>query len=83
MFGQFAAMGYRITPPIHTDPRDRVETRNYSGGHTVERYGSHHADGIDAMQLEFGRDLRNRAVIGRTAKDAAKAIAVFYLRFLK
>jgi N-formylglutamate amidohydrolase len=83
VFGQFAAMGYRIAPPNDTSPTDRVETRNYTGGHTVELYGSHNADGIDAMQLEFGRDLRDRAVIDRTAKDTARAIAAFYERFLR
>ena len=76
-------MGYRIAPPNDTSPTDRVETRNYTGGHTVELYGSHNADGIDAMQLEFGRDLRDRAVIDRTAKDTARAIAAFYERFLR
>lgn len=83
VFGQFAALGYRIAPSNHADPSDRVETRNYTGGHTVERYGSHSTDGVDAMQLEFGRNLRNRDIIERTAKDTAKAIVMFYQRFLK
>jgi len=83
VFGQFAAMGYRILPPNSFSPTDRVEPPGYTGGHTVALYGSHHPDGIDAMQLEFGRDLRADAVIGKTAQDAAQAIAAFYDRYLK
>jgi N-formylglutamate amidohydrolase len=83
VFGRYAAMGYRIAPPNDTSPTARVETRGYTGGHTVQIYGSGKADGIDAMQIEFGRDLRENHVVARTAADTAKAIAVFYDRYLK
>ncbi len=83
IFGQFSAMGYRILPPISASPTDRVEPPGYTGGYTVALYGSQHADGVDAMQLEFGRDLRNDAVVGKTARDAATAIAALYERYLK
>lgn len=83
VFGRFAAMGYTIVPANDAAPTDRVEAKNYTGGHTVEIYGSNRADGIDAMQLEFGRDLREGTTLDKTAKDTAQAIAVFYERFLK
>lgn len=83
VFGRFAAMGYSIIPPNDTAPTDRVEARNYSGGYTVAIYGSDRDDGIDAMQLEFGRDLREHGVIERTAIDTARAIAAFHHRFLR
>jgi len=83
VFGRFAAMGYRIVPGNDTSPTDRVEAKGYTGGHTVALYGSHNQDGIDTMQLEFGRDLRASAVIATTARDTAQAIAVFYQRYLK
>ncbi len=83
VFGRFAAMGYAIVPENDTVPTDRVEVPNYSGGHTVNRYGSHRPDGIDAIQLEYGRDLREGAMLDKTAKDTAQAIAVFYRRFLE
>ena len=76
-------MGYAILPANDAAPTDRVEAKNYSGGHTVEIYGSNRTDGIDAIQLEFGRDLREGAALDKTAKDTAQAIAVFYERFLK
>lgn len=83
VFGRFAAMGYKIVPGNEDAPTDRVEAKNYAGGHTVDLYGSHRAQGIDAMQLEFGRDLRDGARLEQTAKDTAQAIAAFYERFLK
>jgi N-formylglutamate amidohydrolase len=83
VFGRFAMMGYAIVPDNDTDPADRVEAPGYSGGHTVNRYGSHRPDGIDAIQLEFGLDLRDAALIDKTARDTAQAIAVFYRRFLE
>lgn len=83
VFGRFAAMGYRIVPLNNTAPTDRVEARGYTGGHTVALYGSNHQDGVDAMQLEFGRDLRAQTIIATTARDTAQAIAAFYERYLK
>ncbi len=83
VFGRFAAMGYAIVPANDTAPTDPVEAPNYGGGHTVDLYGSHRSDGIDAMQLEYGIDLRDEAVLDKTARDTAQAIAVFYRRFLE
>jgi len=83
VFGLFAAMGYAIVPALDTSPLDRVEARNYSGGHTVDLYGSHRTDGVDAMQLEFGRNLRGNDVIEQTARDTARAIQAFHERYLK
>lgn len=83
VFGRLAAMGYAIVPGNDSAPTDRVEARNYAGGYTVDIYGSHRPGGIDAMQLEFGRDLREPATLERTAKDTARAIAAFYERFLR
>lgn len=83
VFGRFAAMGYQIVPSNDTAPTDRVEARGYTGGHTVAIYGSNHPDGIDTMQLEFGRSLRAPTLIATTARDTAQAIAAFYERHLK
>lgn len=83
VFGRFAAMGYHIVPLNNTVPTDRVEAKGYTGGHTVALYGSNRHDGIDAMQLEFGIDLRAGNVVAATARDTALAIAAFYTRYLK
>lgn len=83
LFGRFAALGYPIIPANDAAPTDRTEAGNYSGGYTVDRYGSHRRDGIDAMQIEFGRDLREAEMLEKTARDSAQAIAAFYERFLR
>jgi N-formylglutamate amidohydrolase len=83
VFGRFAAMGYRIVPSNDTSPTDRVEAPDYSGGYTVALYGSHRANGIDAIQLEFGRNFREKHSVQKTARDTAAAIAAFYERYLK
>ncbi len=52
------------------------DERPYNGGYTVATYGGHREDGIDALQLELGRDLRipkERAVETGTALGAALA----------
>ena len=82
VFGQFEASGYRIAPPNDLPANARVETQGYTGGHTVVTYGSNRSDGIDAIQLEFGRDLRRNDVIAKTAADTAQAIVAFYRTFL-
>lgn len=41
-----------------------------------------HGQGIDGIQLEFGRDLRRADAIDATAKDVAGAIAAFAKAFL-
>jgi N-formylglutamate amidohydrolase len=78
IFGQLERMGYNVAPPIE-EPRGE---RRYTGGYIVQTYGSHRPDGIDAIQLEFGAQLRARANLERTAADLAAAIAVFAQEFL-
>ena len=69
--GQLAARGYRVSPPI--DAPSLHESR-YAGGYTVMSYGSHRPDGIDAIQLEFGRDLRSSP---RLPQDLAASLIAF------
>jgi hypothetical protein len=78
IFGQLERMGYKILPPTQESPKED----RYTGGYTVQTYGSHHQTGIDAIQLEFGSKLRARANLERTAGDLAEAIAVFAQEYL-
>jgi N-formylglutamate amidohydrolase len=72
IIGQLARRGYRVNPAPDADsPR---EDPRYQGGYTVVAYGSHRSEGIDAMQLEFGRQHRSNA---RLPEDLADAIAHF------
>ena len=49
----------------------------------MARYGSHNANGIDAIQFEFGVNYRQEAKLESTIKRAAKSIVVFYDGYLK
>jgi N-formylglutamate amidohydrolase len=83
VFGRLASRGHRIVPADDADPADRVEAPGYTGGYTVQIYGGRERDGIDAIQLEFGRELRAAGAVDKTARDAASAIAAFYERYLR
>lgn len=82
ILGRLAATGYRILPDPNPDD-DRVETETiFNGGHIVAAYGSHEPDGIDAVQLELGADLRTPDRLVKTARDLADATAVFARRYM-
>lgn len=83
VFGQFAGMGYAIEPSNDLPATARVETQGYTGGHIVVTYGSNRSDGVDAIQLEFGRNLRRKDALAKTAADTARAIVTFYEAYLR
>lgn len=76
ILGMLAAKGYPVNPvpgaeSLREDPR-------FSGGYTVFAYGSHHAEGIDAIQLEFGRKHRADPQL---AENLAAALVVFMTEY--
>jgi N-formylglutamate amidohydrolase len=81
IFGQLRADGYDVYPP-NGPLRDAREDPRWNGGHTVSTYGSQHPDGLDAVQVEIGRDWRQSDTITRMADRLANAIAVFYTTYL-
>jgi N-formylglutamate amidohydrolase len=76
--GQLAAKGYKIEPGAAADGREH----RYTGGYTTRTYGSHRGSRIDAIQLEFGTNLRSRRNLERTANDLAEAIESFAKAYL-
>jgi len=78
ILGYLERGGYKVIPSNGAGEREQ----RYSGGYTTRTYGSHRGTGIDAMQLEFGAQLRSRANLERTAADVAHAIAVFAGEYL-
>lgn len=78
VLGQLASIGYKIEPDLNGQDR---ETR-YTGGYTTRTYGSHQGSKIDAIQLELGSSLRDKANLARTANDLAQAIEVFARKYL-
>ena len=81
VLGRLAASGYAVLPANAEPDAERASAigheERFNGGHIVFAYGSQNPDGIDAMQLEFGTELRRKARLDRTAADVAKAVASF------
>ena len=78
ILGQLALKGYKIEPGGAANDRER----RYTGGYTTRTYGSQRGASIDAIQLEFGTNLRARSNLERTAEDLARAIEVFAKMYL-
>jgi N-formylglutamate amidohydrolase len=78
ILGYLERGGYKVIPSNGDGEREQ----RYSGGYTTRTYGSHRGTGIDAMQLEFGADLRSRVNLERTAAEVARAIVVFAGEYL-
>lgn len=78
ILGKLQAAGYAVFPP-NTALGRPLEDRRFRGGYTVITYGSHNSDGIDAIQLEIGSNLRKSP---KFARDLAQAMAAFYKSYL-
>jgi N-formylglutamate amidohydrolase len=79
LVGLLQAAGYAMLPSEFGVP----EHHAFTGGYTVETYGSHLADGIDAIQLEVVAELRQtESCRTRLATDLANAIASLLPRWL-
>lgn len=74
IFGRLSASGYR-TIPVRVDSDSIEQETRFNGGHIVASLGSHHPDGIDAIQVEIGSTYRTPDRLMRTAIDLADAIA--------
>lgn len=74
--GVLTAKGYAIKPAVGNS-LEREDPR-FNGGFTVFHYGSHRPEGIDAIQLEFGKHHRANPQL---AADLADALVVFMNQF--
>ena len=79
LFGRLAR-DYTVSPPL--DAEEDADEDLFDGGFIVQHYGSHQRDGIDAIQLEFGGELRAKDKIWKLAEDLAAALAVFAKKYL-
>lgn len=79
ILGLLERKGYTLYPG--NSDRHRDEKGIYSGGYIVGAYGSQNANGIDAIQLENGWDLR-RSQRDRFAQNLAESLTGFYLHYL-
>ena len=74
--GLLAAKGYQVNPAVAQE--SLLEDRRFAGGYTVFTYGSQRVEGIDAIQLEFGKYHRANM---RLAEDLAEALIVFMTQY--
>jgi N-formylglutamate amidohydrolase len=78
ILGYLQSKGYRVFPSSR-QVGVPSEDKRFFGGYTVFTYGSNRPQGIDAIQVEIGKDIRaDRAF----ADDLAKGIVVFYRAYL-
>ncbi len=73
LFGLFEKEGWTV----HPNEENQKEQAGFTGGYIVQTYGSHEKHMIDAMQLEFGADYRDKDARKKTAKALANAIAEY------
>ena len=82
LFGVLDSLAYPVHPDLVTPFAQQAELSAYRGGYTVRSYGSSHADGIDAIQLEIGFDFRSGSAWEQTSSDLAAASRTFHDAFL-
>lgn len=76
--GLLKKRGWTVFP----DPFDGREQAGFTGGYIVRTYGGNQGLGIDAIQLEFGRDYRSSKSRMETATTLADALADYAARYL-
>ena len=74
--GPQSLAGLLVAHGINMKPTDTSpETSGFTGGHIVQTSGKH--EGIGAVQLEFGMDVRAKTAIKSSAEKVADGIADF------
>lgn len=79
IFGFLAAKGHDVIPAVGSAA---LEDPRYRGGFISVTYGGGARNTIDAIQLEFGTNLRAKEGRPKTAEDLADAIVRFAEKYL-
>jgi hypothetical protein len=82
IFGRLQASGVDVFPSNTPLGQPREDSQWFTG-YTIRTYGSHQPDGIDAIQIENGSNLRQSSSLDRLAQQMADAISVFYTTYLQ
>ena len=80
--GVFGVLGKRGVSIIPANDSANKEDARFNGGYIVRTYGSKDGGTIDAIQLEFGGNLRQPSAQAKTAAVVADAIAIFAAEYL-
>ena len=78
LFGTLHRLGWTVYP----QPHDGKEQSGFTGGYIVQTHGSHKPNGLDAIQLEFGADYRNKDNREKTADILAQAIIEYMKEYI-
>lgn len=81
VLGYLQDAGYSVRPSCTAGEKAKEEPK-FDGGHIVSTYGSHTGYAIDAIQLEFGSQLRDSTRYEKTSRDLAAAVAQFHNEYL-
>jgi len=76
IIGVLASKGYQVNPFVGAE--DLREDARFAGGYTVFTYGSQRPEGIDSIQLEFGRNHRTNSHL---PEDFTEALIVFMKQY--
>jgi hypothetical protein len=83
LYGELERNGFKVFPGNDVPPAGTSEDAGFNGGYTVATYGSHRADGIDAVLFEFGVPHRRMPELEEWARRAARAVVTFYETYLR
>ena len=70
LFGVLHRLGWKV----HPNPANGKEQSGFTGGYIVQTHGSHRPEGIDAVQLEFGAEYRDKMNRKKTTDVLATAV---------
>ena len=77
-FGMLHGLGWQVYPY----PADGKEQSGFTGGYIVQTYGSHRPEGVDAIQLEFGADYRDKTNRKKIARELAEAVEDYLTEYV-
>lgn len=79
LFGHLARNEFQVHPVPGTKDK---ENPRFNGGYIVQTYGSADGGRIDAIQMEFGTNLRQQSRIDKVAEATANALAAYAREYL-
>jgi len=84
VFGKNSVTGFLEKKKYRVLPKNSFDEKIFQGGYIIKTYGSNNAEGVDAIQIEFGGDYRKKGrVLYSTSADLAEALNIFYKTYLK
>jgi hypothetical protein len=67
---------------VYPYPADGKEQSGFTGGYIVQTHGSHRPNGLDAIQLEFGSEYRDKENRSKTAQVLSQAIVQYIRQYI-